>query len=116
MTVQGIPAIVKHVTGHVDNSSYPAITVDIHADVVTPASTKGKKVPVIIGGGSIRPRPVFARPAPQPGQVVHHALVTARRADSTKLLLEHGWGFVGRNSNEVQADNGAGLTRASSGW
>jgi len=50
MTVQGIPALVKHVTGHVDNSSYPSITVDIHADVVTPASTKGKKVPVIIGG------------------------------------------------------------------
>src|ERR1700691_5263464 len=71
MTVQGIPAIVKHITGHVDNTAYPAITVDIHADVVTPASTKGTKVPVIIGGGSIRPRPVFTRPAPAPGQVVH---------------------------------------------
>src|ERR1700728_2473092 len=57
MTVQGIPAIVKHIIGHVDNSAYPAITVDIHADVVTPAGTKGAKVPVIIGGGSIRPRP-----------------------------------------------------------
>ena len=63
ITVQGIPAIVKHITGHVDNSAYPAITVDIHADVVTPASTKGTKVPVIIGGGSIRPRPAFPRPA-----------------------------------------------------
>jgi hypothetical protein len=62
MTVQGIPAIVKHITGHVDNSAYPAITVDIHADVVTPASTKGTKVPVIIGGGSIRPRPVSRAP------------------------------------------------------
>ena len=70
MTVQGIPAIVKHITGHVDNSTYPAITVDIHADVVTPAGTKGTRVPVIIGGGSIRPRPVFTRPAPAPGQVV----------------------------------------------
>ena len=71
ITVQGIPAIVKHITGHVDNSAYPAITVDIHADVVTPSSTKGTRVPVIIGGGSIRPRPVFTRPAPAPGQVVH---------------------------------------------
>src|ERR1700677_3057727 len=68
MTVQGIPAIVKHITGHVDNSADPAIIVDIHADVVTPAGTKGTKVPVIIGGGSIRPRPAFARPAPAPGQ------------------------------------------------
>jgi hypothetical protein len=108
-TVQGIPAIVKHVTGHVDNSAYPAITVDIHADVVTPASTKGTKVPVIIGGGSIRPRPVFARPAPLPGQVVHQLSSPPDAADSGKLLLAHGWGFVGRNSNEVQPDNGAGL-------
>ena len=54
MTVAGVPAIVKHITGHVDNSEYPAITVDIHADVVTPASTRGKKVPVIIGGGTVR--------------------------------------------------------------
>ena len=108
MTVQGIPAIVKHVTGHVDNSSYPRITVDIHADVVTPASGKGKKVPVIIGGGSIRPRPVFARP---PGQVVHQLSSPPDAPDSAKLLLQHGWGFVGRNSNEVQADNGAGLDK-----
>jgi hypothetical protein len=31
--------------------------------------------------------------------------------DSSRLLLEHGWGFVARNSNEVQADSGAGLTK-----
>ncbi len=109
MTVQGIPAIVKHITGHVDNSSYPAITVDIHADVVTPASTKGTKVPVIIGGGSIRPRPVF--PPPAPGQVVHKLASPPVAPDSAKLLLAHGWGFVGRNSNDVQADNGAGLDK-----
>jgi hypothetical protein len=111
MTVQGIPAIVKHVTGHVDNSSYPAITVDIHADVVTPASTKGNRVPVIIGGGSIRPRPIFARPPAAPGQVVHQLSAPPDAPDSAKLLLQHGWGFVGRNSNEVQADNGAGLDK-----
>jgi hypothetical protein len=109
MTVQGVPAIVKHVTGHVDNSAYPAITVDIHADVVTPASTKGKKVPVIIGGGSIRPRPAFPRPAG--GQPVHMLSTPPDAPDSAKLLLEHGWGFVGRNLNEVQADNGAGLDK-----
>src|SRR6202012_6085970 len=111
MTGQGIPAIVKHVTGHVDNSSYPAITVDIHADVVTPASTKGKRVPVIIGGGSIRPRPNFPRPPAVPGQVVRMLSSPPDAPDSAKLLLEHGWGFVGRNSGDVQADNGAGLDR-----
>jgi hypothetical protein len=106
-TVQGVPAVVKHITGRADNSSYPAITVEIHADVVTPAASKGKKVPVVIGGGSIRPRPAFPRP---PGQV--HLLSSPPDApDSAKLLLEHGWGFVGRNSGEVQADNGAGLNQ-----
>jgi hypothetical protein len=111
MTVQGVPAIVKHITGHADNSAWPAITVDIHADVVTPASTKGAKVPVIIGGGSIRPRPNFPRPTPAPGQVVHMLSSPPDAPDSAKLLLEHGWGFVGRNSGEVQADNGAGLDK-----
>ena len=109
MTVQGIPAVVKHITGQVDNSGYPAITVDIHADVVTPASTKGTRVPVIIGGGSIRPRPVF--PPPAPGQVVHKLASPTDAPDSAKLLLAHGWGFVGRNSGDVQADNGAGLDK-----
>jgi hypothetical protein len=102
-----VPAIVKHIVGHVDNSSYPAITIDIHADVVTPASTAGNKVPVIIGGGSLAPP--FQRPAPIPGQPVHKISMPPDPPDSARLLLEHGWGFVGRNLTEVQADNGAGL-------
>jgi hypothetical protein len=109
MDVQGVPAIVKHVTGHVDNSAYPAITVNIKLDVVTPAATKGKKVPVIIGGGSIRPR--MARPAPPPGAAVHMLSAPKDVPDSAKLLLDKGWGFVTINNNEVQADNGAGLDK-----
>lgn len=42
-TVAGVAATVKHIGGHVDNSAYPAITVEIDADVVTPVSAKGKK-------------------------------------------------------------------------
>jgi hypothetical protein len=109
MAVRGVPAVVKHVTGHVDNSGYPGITVDIHVDVVTPASTRGKKVPVIIGGGSLRPWPGF--PPPRPGQPVHLMSSPPDPPDPAKLLLEHGWGFVARNSNEVQADNAAGLDK-----
>ena len=108
IAVQGIPAIVKHVIGHVDNSAYPAITVDIELDVVTPQATHGHKVPVIIGGGSIRPRPVFT---PPPGQAVHKLKSPDNPPDSAKLLLEKGWGFVWINNNEVQADNAAGLTK-----
>ena len=113
LTVAGVPAIVKHLVGHTDNSAFPAITVDLHIDVVTPASAKGKKVPVIIGGGTARQRPMNfpPRPASAPGQVVHGLSSPPDPPDSTRLLLERGWGFVSRNSGEVQADNGAGLTK-----
>lgn len=43
VAVAGVPAVVKHITGHVDHSGDPDITVDIHADVVTPASTREKR-------------------------------------------------------------------------
>jgi len=42
---------------------------------------------------------------------VHLLSAPADLPDSTKLLLEHGWGFVGRASTDVQADNGAGLDK-----
>lgn len=109
ITVAGTPAVVKHIVGHTDNSAYPAITVDIHADVVTPAAAKGKKVPIIIGGGSTRPRPAM-RPPAAAGQPVHMLSAPENPPDSAELLLKRGWGFVSRTSNEVQADNGAGLT------
>ena len=109
MDVQGVPAIVKRVTGHVDNAAYPAITVDIKLEVVTPAAAKGKKVPVIIGGGLVHPRP--PRPAPAPGQPVHLLSAPSDVPDSAKLLLDKGWGFVTVNNTDVQADNGAGLNK-----
>jgi len=106
--IAGVPAVVKHIVGRADNSSYPAITVEIHADVVTPASRRGQKVPIIIGGGSTHPRP--SRPPAGPGQPIHLIALPHDPPDSAQLLLKHGWGFVSRNSSEVQADNGAGLT------
>jgi len=62
-TVAGVPAVVKHIIGHVDNSAYSAITVDIVADVVTPVAKRDTKVPVIIGGGTLRPFNFTPRPA-----------------------------------------------------
>jgi len=41
------PVIAKDLIGHVDNGSYPDITVDIHMTVVTPADAKGP-VPVLM--------------------------------------------------------------------
>ncbi len=110
MKVAGIPAIVKHVTGRVDNSADPAITVNIDADIVTPASTRGKKVPVIVGGGMVHPFH-FHFPPPRPGQIVHRIAMPKNPPDSSRLLLEAGWGFVQWNPTEVQVDNGAGLDK-----
>ncbi len=109
MTVADVPVIVKHVTGHTDNSAYPAITVDIHADIVTPVSTKGKKVPVIIGGGSIRTftPPAGPRPAPPPGTVVHGLSAPPDPPNSSKLLLDKGWGL-----RQPQLQRGAGRQRS----
>jgi hypothetical protein len=108
--VEGIPAIVKHVVGHVDNSAYPAIGVEIAADVVTPVSARGKKVPVIIGGGSLRPRPMPL--APPTRATTGMCMLSGPVVDSSgKQLLEKGWGFVSIDNNAVQADNGAGLTK-----
>ncbi len=49
-----VPVIVKQLVGHVDNSSYPAINVDIEMMLVLPTNVKGP-VPVLMmfGGGRL---------------------------------------------------------------
>jgi len=60
--VGGLPVIGKQIVGHVDNSSYPDVKVDIQMTLVLPASPKGP-VPVMMmfGGRGI---PEIAFPAP----------------------------------------------------
>lgn len=115
VTFEGIPVVVKRVTGHVDNSSYPSITVPLGLTLVTPASAKGRRVPVIIGGGNIPPAaaPGAApgRGAPVAGRGAPNPRLSGPPADSSaKQLLAKGWGFVSVNANQIQPDNGAGLT------
>ena len=61
-TTGSVAVITKQLVGHVDNSAYPAITVNILASLTTPADAKGP-VPVVLsfGGG-----------LPQPGQPAQH--------------------------------------------
>ncbi|UTA68429.1 S9 family peptidase [Emticicia sp. 21SJ11W-3] len=56
-----IPVVAKQLIGHVDNSEYPLINVDINMMLVVPANVKGP-VPVLMMFG----RPSFPAPA-QPG-------------------------------------------------
>jgi hypothetical protein len=61
--VNRIPVIAKEIIGHVDNSDYPLINVDIKMVLVLPANVKGP-VPVLIMFG--RPSlPAPAQPSPE---------------------------------------------------
>jgi hypothetical protein len=79
----------------VDNSSYPAIAVNIDLSVTTPANAKGP-VPVIMEFGFNFP-PGFRLPV-APGE-----------KSWQQQLLEHGWGYAILVPTSYQADNGAGL-------
>lgn len=82
--VGGLPSITKRLVGHVDNSSYPLISVNIQASVTTPANANGP-VPVMVefDWG-------FRRgPAPQPWQ---------------QMLIAKGWGYASIVPTSIQAD------------
>ncbi len=108
----------KQLVGHVDNSSYPAITVDIQLTVVTPANGSGP-VPLMIlfGRGAWPPGapppafPGFGRGGPPP-DFGPGGLKGPIGTDppATQQLIANGWGYAYLNPGSVQADNGAGLT------
>ncbi len=95
-TVGDVPVVAKKLVGHVDNSSYPLITVDIQLTLTTPADAKGP-VPVIMEFGFN-----FGGKGPAP---------KAGAAPSwQQQVLAKGWGYAIITPTSVQADNGAGLT------
>jgi hypothetical protein len=92
-----IPVITKKLVGHVDNSSYPLITVDVDLSLTTPANAKGP-VPVIMeftweGYPDLKQY----RQAPSETTWKHQ-------------VLSKGWGYATLRPTSIQADNGAGLT------
>lgn len=96
-----IKAVTKNLSGHVDNSSYPQIKVDIQLSLTIPKSAD-RPVPVMMEFGFIFP-PGFRFPAPPPGTPVQKSW--------QEQLLEQGWGFAILIPTSYQADNGAGLTQ-----
>jgi hypothetical protein len=101
----GVATITKTLVGHVDNSSYPFIDVNINMELTTPAKAMGP-VPVMLEFGFIGPfhfpvrpgQPPPKMPPPFPGPTWQ------------QQLLAKGWGYAILAPNSVQADNGAGLT------
>jgi hypothetical protein len=58
-----IPVIAKQLVGHVDNSAYPLIDVNIEMVVVTPANAKGPVPVLMMFGRAALPAPVQPDPA-----------------------------------------------------
>jgi hypothetical protein len=103
-----VPVIVKRLVGHVDNSSYPPVTVDIQLTLTTPADAPGP-VPVIMelsfdpawlarfraqmAARGMKPPPIPPGPTWQ------------------EQVLAKGWGYAIFIPTSVQADNGEGLTQ-----
>ena len=99
-TTEGTVAVVnKSLTGHVDNSAYPLIDVDLRMDLATPANARGP-VPVVIQFGNISATKPSAAAPP-----------AADAAPSwQQQVLAKGWGYAILSPVSIQADNGAGLT------
>jgi peptidoglycan/xylan/chitin deacetylase (PgdA/CDA1 family) len=99
--IGGVAAITKNLLGHVDNSAYPQIKVDIQLSLTTPKNSN-KPVPVIMEFGFIFPAG-FRLPPPPVATVVQKGW--------QQQVLEKGWGFAIIVPTSYQADNGAGLTQ-----
>jgi lysophospholipase L1-like esterase len=97
------PVVEKQLVGHVDNSAYPSINVDIEMTLVTPGNAKGP-VPVMIMFSSAAIRQFIAS---------HPEFKKMMGSDppSTEQLIAAGWGYALLDTSSIQADNGAGLTK-----
>jgi hypothetical protein len=103
-----VGVIIRKLTGHVENSSYPLISVNIELTLTTPANAHGP-VPVImqLGFDPAVIRQIRARmagqgvkpPPPPPGPTWE------------EQILALGWGYAILIPTSVQADNGDGLTQ-----
>jgi hypothetical protein len=101
----------KQLVGHVDNSGYPEIDVNIRMTLVTPAEAKGP-VPVLTMfggfGGDGMPR---SKDAPASTNRPPEFGGPFKDPPSREQLLAAGWGYATIFPNSIQADNGAGLTK-----
>jgi hypothetical protein len=123
-----VAIVTKKLLGHVDNSSYPLLSVDIEMNLSTPANAPGP-VPVIIEFGATRPFVFPPRPAgatAAPGAPGAEAATPAPGAPAAaprpprpagptgptwqQQVLAKGWGYAELSPTSIQADNGAGLT------
>jgi hypothetical protein len=124
-----VPVITKTLLGHVDNSAYPAISVNIQLSLSTPANATGP-VPVMMYLGPSAPGfpgPAFgfggalggsgrgAFGGSGRGGLAFGGSGGGRGRGPTgptwqQQVLAKGWGYATISTGSIQADNGAGLT------
>ncbi len=98
-----VPVITKKLTGHIDNSSDPAITVNIDLSLTTPANSTGP-VPVMMEFG-LSPEVLAALAKRFPQMFTAQPGLTWQQQ-----VLARGWGYANYIPTTVQADNGDGLS------
>jgi hypothetical protein len=103
-TVGDVPVVTKRLVGHVDNSSYPQVTVDIQLTLTTPEKAKGP-VPVIMEFGFVfGSKGGFGPPGGGKGGPNWQQ----------QQLLDKGWGYAIIAPNSIQADTGGRLGKDNS--
>jgi hypothetical protein len=114
-----VPVITKQLIGHVDNSSYPPISVNIQLSLTTPAHATGP-VPVMLefgfgnfGGFGRTNRPGGTNGFARSGgtNAFRGFTVLGGGLNWQQLVLSNGWGYAVIVPTSYQADNGAGLTK-----
>ncbi len=106
-TVGDIPVVTKKLVGHVDNASYPLITVDIQLTLTTPANAT-RPVPVMMEFGL---SPEILAAIKKRFTDAQWTAFNGNGPPWQQLVLAKGWGYAILIPTSVQADNGEGLTQ-----
>ena len=104
-SVEGVHVLNKEIVGHVDNSAYPLINVDIQLSLTTPAEATGP-VPVIMEFGLAAEQLAALRKRFTEAQ---WATFMGSGPSWQSQVLQKGWGYALLIPTSIQADNGAGL-------
>lgn len=90
--IGGVSTLTRTLVGHVDNSTFPQITVDIQASFTTPVQAK-RSMPIMVefdGFGEFRGFGGFGRP---------------RGPGWQEQAIAHGWAYGSINPGSIQSDN-----------
>ena len=99
-----VPVVTKQLVGHVDNSAYPPVKVDIQLTLTTPAAASGP-VPVMMElSFSPEVMAMIAKRFPE------LAAAASKGPTWQQQVLAKDWGYAVYIPTSVQADKGDGLT------